>query len=612
MSAALEADEGLEVLLEHVRDVRGFDFTGYKRASLGRRIRKRMLDVGVDTFADYLSVLEASPAELTELFDTILINVTAFRRDRPAWDHLASVVIPRILDGRDPDEPLRVWSAGCSSGEEAYSLAVLLCDAVGVERFRRSVKIYGSDVDEDAIAQARQARSTHAALTDGFTAEQIEQYFQPGDGGYVFRSDLRRSVIFGRHDLVQDPPISRIDLLVCRNTLMYFNAEVQRRVLRSFHFALDDGGFLFLGQSESLVTRTDLFVVDDLAHHVFRKRVGVDRSGPLLTPLRTAVADDGPVASLLRSGFESSPLPQLLVDGAGRLLHASRRARQQFGLSQRQMGRPLRDLEVSYRPIDLRSRLDEAAASSQPVVVPDVRWEGPDGSVEIYEVVFSALGNGDGGGGTSITFTPTGRVQSLREELLSARREVEAAHEEIRSAVEELETTNEELQSTNEELETTNEELHSTNEELETMNEELQSTNEELESINGELRHATAGLDRATSFLGAVLGSIGSAVVVLDDQLAVRAWNGDAEELWGVRAEEAQGQHVMNLDIGLPVEGLRDPIRAALADGRRHEEELEAVNRRGRSVRCCVRIAPLVEADSVTGVILRMDVAAAP
>src|SRR4051794_12404884 len=272
--AAVEPDDGMEELLQYVKESRGFDFTGYKRASLTRRIQKRMAMAGADGYAAYQEILEAEPDEFVELFNTILINVTGFLRDPESWAYFAEDIIPRIVEGKEEDETIRVWSAGCASGEEPYSLAVLMCDIVGEDRFRRSVKIYGTDADNEALVQARHARYPIKALNSAFTEEQVSRYFEMEDLAMVFRKDLRRSVIFGRHDLVQDPPISRVDLLVCRNTLMYFNAEVQRRILGNFHFALNDGGYLFLGKSEAMVTRTSLFSVVDARRHVFEKRPG--------------------------------------------------------------------------------------------------------------------------------------------------------------------------------------------------------------------------------------------------------------------------------------------------------------------------------------------------
>src|SRR5215471_21363399 len=227
-------------LLDYIRRVRRFDFSGYKRSSLSRRISKRMQDGHCDSYADYQDYLEVHPNEFGELFNTILINVTSFFRDAAAWDYVAAEVVPRIVSGKQMGEPIRVWSAGCASGEEAYSLAMLLCEVLGVDQFRARVKIYGTDADEEALTKARQANYSMREL-DGVPADYIERYFDQGNGGtgsYTFRSDLRRSVIFGRHDLVQDAPISRLDLLLCRNTLMYFNAETHQRILERFNFAL--------------------------------------------------------------------------------------------------------------------------------------------------------------------------------------------------------------------------------------------------------------------------------------------------------------------------------------------------------------------------------------
>src|SRR5438105_10977852 len=258
-----QASPELASLLEYLRTARGFDFTGYETARRERRISKRVKAVGCDGYVDYQDYLEANPGEFTELFNTILINVTAFFRDREAWDYVASDVIPRMLADIPESETIRVWSAGCASGEEAYSAAILLAGALGGADFRRRVKIYATDIDDEALAAARQAMYPVAAVKD-LPMEIVEKYFEPNAGGLVFRPDLRRSVIFGRNDLVQDAPISRVDLPVCRNTLMYFNAETQARIVSRFHFALGPGGVLFLGKAEMLLSHTNLFMPIDL------------------------------------------------------------------------------------------------------------------------------------------------------------------------------------------------------------------------------------------------------------------------------------------------------------------------------------------------------------
>src|SRR3954469_5205437 len=240
-STAQQSSDSLERLLTHLKGTRGFDFTGYKRTSLERRIRKRMEAIGVPDFDEYLEYLEVHQDEFPALFDTILINVTGFFRDPPAWEYYRTEVIPRLLETLGPSEPIRVWSAGCAAGQEPYTLAMVLAEALGTEAYLERVKIYGTEVDEDALNHARQA-SYSTAEVETIPPPLLERYFEQGDQRFSFRKDLRRALIFGRNDLTQDAPISRIDLLTCRNTLMYFNAETQARILNLFHFALNPWG----------------------------------------------------------------------------------------------------------------------------------------------------------------------------------------------------------------------------------------------------------------------------------------------------------------------------------------------------------------------------------
>ncbi len=263
-------DSDFEALLNYLKRARGFDFTGYKRPSLMRLMRKRMAKVGVESFSEYLDYLEANSIELTHLFDALLLNVTTFFRDATAWNYLTEEIVPLILANKTENEPIRVWSAGCASGEEAHTLAIILAEALGVEAFRSRVKIYATDVDEDALSRGRLASYSDKELRD-VPDTLREQYFEPSRTHYTFRNDLRRCVIFGRHDLVQDAPISRLDLLVCRNTLMYFNAETQGRILARFHFALKNTGFLFVGKAEMLLTHVNLFNPVQLKYRIFSK-----------------------------------------------------------------------------------------------------------------------------------------------------------------------------------------------------------------------------------------------------------------------------------------------------------------------------------------------------
>jgi two-component system CheB/CheR fusion protein len=599
----------LDALLEHLKRQRGFDFTGYKPASLERRIAKRMEMVGCEGYDDYLDLLEVHPDEFTELFNTILINVTSFFRDPSAWAHLRDAVLPELLAARAGDgEPIRVWSAGCASGAEAYSLAILLVEALGDTAFHERVKIYATDVDEHALAEARAAVYKPKEV-EGVPPELLERYFEPVDGGHRVRQDLRRAVIFGRNDLVQDAPISRIDVLACRNTLMYFNAETQDRILRRMHFALRETGVLFLGRSEMLITHAERFRPTDVKHRIFHKVPAPRRERPSsAAPAGALVAAAVPHA-LSEAVADATPVAQIAVSETGALAFANQRAQGLFRIGAPDIGRPIQDLELSYRPLELRSLIEAAYADQRLAVQRAVDHTGGDGVARVFDVHVTPLYSDDALLGASVAYLDVTSSHALQQELDRSRTELENAYEELQSAVEELETTNEELQSTNEELETTNEELQSTNEELETMNEELQSTNEELQTINDELRRRTLELNDANVFLETILTSMGMAVAVLDADQHVRVWNAHAEELWGARADEVRGHHILALDIGLPLDRLRAGVRAAMAGGRpRIEEEITATNRRGRSIACRVTILPLaIDGEAPRGAILLME-----
>jgi chemotaxis methyl-accepting protein methylase len=264
-------DPEFEALIRHIQQSRGVDFRGYKRTSLRRRITKRMEEVGVESFAAYHAFLEAHPQEFVELLNTVLINVTSFFRDTEAWDVLRDEVIPRLLRRERPaQDQVRVWSVGCASGEEPYSLAILFAEALGAAEFCQRVKIYATDLDEAALSVARHA-SYAPREVESVPPELLEKYFERTNNHYVVSRELRKCVIFGRHNVVHDAPISRIDLLVCRNLLIYLESETQDQVLPRLHYALADDGVLFLGKAETQLARSKLFQPVELKHRIFRK-----------------------------------------------------------------------------------------------------------------------------------------------------------------------------------------------------------------------------------------------------------------------------------------------------------------------------------------------------
>jgi two-component system CheB/CheR fusion protein len=308
--------------------------------------------------------------------------------------------------------------------------------------------------------------------------------------------------------------------------------------------------------------------------------------------------------------LEQSPVPRILVDANGTVALATQRARTMFSLKPKDIGRPLQDLELSYRPAELRSLVEQAYAERRAVTLTSVERRFADGEVQYLDIVVQPIFDESLEPlGAGITFFDVTRYALLQEELQRAREEVQTANEELQSSNEELETTNEELQSSNEELETTNEELQSTNEELETMNEELQSTNEELQTLNEELRQRTEEAGALNHFLKSVLASVRSGAIAVNRNLDVTMWNHRAEDLWGLRAEEVQGKSLLNLDIGLPVNELRNIARACeQIDGGHQETILEAVNRRGKPIKCRIVCSPLMAGPNKReGMILLMD-----
>ncbi|TMD40471.1 MAG: PAS domain-containing protein [Chloroflexi bacterium] len=597
----LEAGTDFESLIEYLRDARGFDFTGYKRASLMRRVASRCSELGIDNFREYHDYLQVHPDEFVTLFNKILINVTEFFRDRSAWDYVRDHLVPRIV-ARDGD--IRIWSAGTSSGEEAFSAAILFCDALGEVSYLDRVKIYATDVDDEALSKARA----------GYTAKELEslggdfkeRYFDRQGERFVFRTELRRAMIFGRHDLTQDAPISRLDLLICRNTLIYLTAETQARILARFHYALNDDGYLFVGRAEMLLTHAALFTPVELKERLFTKVARLQLRERLMLLAQSGSTDaSNHVARQLRVrelATEGAPFPQVVIDSGGILVSANQPARELFEVPLTDIGRALKDLQLSYNPIDMRTPIDKVSRDRQATTMPGAEIKGTDGTSRMFDVHVAPLIDEDGSlVGTAINFFDVSHLMRLRAD-------VDRMRQELQSGKEELETTNEELQSTVEELETTNEELQSTNEELETLNEELESTNAELESINTDLRLRTGEVERLNTLLLAITGNIEVGAAVLDAMFRVQVWNERAADLWGIRSDETLGRSFFDLDIGLPAEQLNEMIQAGSGGHPRHGELIvDATTRKGRHIRCRVIAHTLGDGERPSGVVVVME-----
>ncbi|WP_071187974.1 CheR family methyltransferase [Trichormus sp. NMC-1] len=596
-----DKDPEFENLLVYLRQNRGFDFTGYKYSTLMRRIRKRMQSLNLEAFGNYLDYLEVHPEEFNYLFNIILINVTSFLRDPVAWEAIVEKVLPNIIQGKNKTDKIRIWSAGCASGEEAYTIAMLMTEMLGAEEFRNRVKIYATDVDEEALNQGRQA--IYSAKDIHLVPQHLQKkYFEVINNRYVFQPDLRRNVIFGRHDLLQDAPISRLDLLVARNTLMYFNSESQGRILRGFHFALKDTGYLFLGKAEMLLTYANMFTPLDLKNRIFTKASQPSRRERLLFMANSGEAESSYFLSkqvrLRDLAFDATPIAQIVVDTDNKLVMINEQSKILFNLSNKDLNCTFQDLEISYRPLELRSLIDQVYNERRPIIIPNVTRYWSNTEIQSLDVrVKPLLDNNDVISGVSITFEDVTSYIQLQEDLQRSKQEQE--------------TTNEELQSTNEELETMNEELQSTNEELETMNEEVNFTNEELQSINDALNQKTRELNQTNVVLVSILRSLQTGILVIDQNFTILVWNHFLEDMWGLRNNEVVGNSLFSLDIGLPIEQLRSPILDTLSSKEGFQEMVvNGINRRGRQIKCYVSITPMWGTDMKGAVVMIADVEA--
>lgn len=536
-------DVSLKGLLQELAEQRGFDFRGYKKTTLERRFRRRMFQLNLGSYADYGEYIRKNPDEINELLSTILINVTEFFRDPPAWEILRHEIVPPILRRVKPGHSFRAWSAGCASGEEAYSMAILLAQYFGTHIQDYDIKIYATDIDEDALNTARRGEYSVEGLRR-VRPEWREKYFH-GKGLLRVNREIRRLVIFGRSNLVQDAPISHVNLLLCRNVLIYFDAELQKQILNRLHYALEDGGILFLGKSESQLTNSSQFQRLNSRWRIFqritaapfleeRPEQGQENAEPVANgrPLRNNHELEF-LRQQQRYMLETLRIGVISLGPDDAITQHNSSALTLLGLQPANLaGRRLSDTDIMIRIPELNSQLQATRLNNESTRFQTRSKVGTE--EKRLEMSLRPLLNAAGDRSGTIVYIDD---QTLQEKLQSTVEELESTSEELQSANEELETTNEELQSTNEELETTNEELQSTNEELETTNEELQSLNEELETTNQELEERTKELDQVNSVYAQTLEKIRMPVLLVNQDRHIEFWNTMALRLFGFKSK---------------------------------------------------------------------------
>ncbi|MGJ3230702.1 MAG: CheR family methyltransferase [Oceanicaulis sp.] len=578
-----EIEEHLDAILDAVAGDDGPDFGKYKPGTLVRRIDRRLMLRRQPTVQGYIKALKREEDERNRLLQDFLIGVTRFFREGDAFSELAKAAIQPLVES-DQDS-FRIWVPGCSTGEEAYTLAILMLEAMEEANNRRPLKIFGTDIDLAALRHARAGIYNVGAVAD-LTEERRERYFRKDNGRFRVSQELRDSVVFAPHNLVEDPPFSRLDLVTCRNLLIYLNDRTQANVIPRFHYSLNPGGYLMLGASESLGSQTKYFKTLDRTHRIFQRN---DSARPGYSALHTdrgrrrATAHDGGAAPTpvghqaikesrarndaasfneeVERSFQAQFAPAYLVaDPQDEVLYISdgmaQYVRPRRGAPSSSVDAYLtEELRLPVQTALTRARRNKAAASSENVVVQ------VDGESELVDVMAAPM-NADEGR-YFVVLRPV-RVQDTDklESLADARKaddkdllehEVSTLKQQLSSTLTEYEGMEQELRTTNEELLSMNEELQSSNEELETSREELQSINEELETINAELTENNRQLSQANSDLKNLFESTDVATLFLDSQMCVRLYTPKLSELFGVRER----------DIGRPISDLASRVNYA-------------------------------------------------
>ena len=549
----------------------GHDFSRYKEGTLLRRIRRRLQVQHLTSAEDYLAVLAQDATEAESLLKDLLIGVTQFFRDPDAFQTLAQQIVPRIVQGKVTEAPIRIWVPGCASGEEAYSVAILLREHLERLEARRFVQIFATDLDAEMLAEARHGRYP-ADIAEQVSPERLARFFVREGQHYQTIKELREMCIFSEHSLIRDPPFSQLDLISCRNVLIYLSAELQKKLVPLFHYALRPGGFLFLGPSEGIAGTPELFEATDKRNRIFRRKEMVIRpmvefplsgrgatrvvSGPPLAPLASLPAapsaQEKTSAAFERVLRDEYTYPSAVINERGDVLFIAGPMNRYLQLPAGAMTTPnlLESFRGSLRQ-ELRTALRTARSDRRKVVRSDIPVEVEDSTrtvrlvvrpmpavdpeVGLLLVVVQEGISAEQTGEPDVDVGPPA-LEQLEDELRSTRAE-------LKTTVEELESANEEMKSSNEELISTNEELQSANEEMQTSKEELQSLNEELETVNTELRQKVDELGDANSDLQNLFAATEIATIFLDRSLRVAKFTPAATALF----------HLLEADVGRPL-----------------------------------------------------------
>jgi two-component system CheB/CheR fusion protein len=632
LDKAVEKGEGVEAIGRTIcailHDRTGHDFSGYKTRTFYRRIERRMQVLQIPSLNAYVEHLRQSPSEVDRLFRDLLIGVTNFFRDANAFEALEEVVMPRLFEGKTASDTIRVWVPGCATGEEVYSLAIMLREQVERSRSRAKVQLFATDIDEAALSVARSGRYPDTLL-QGVSKGRLERFFTAEGTSYVVSKHIRDMCVFSPHSVVRDPPFSRMDLISCRNLLIYLNSELQGRVIPVFHYALKPNGFLFLGTSENLTQHGELFSAVDKKNRIYQRRAD-GGAVPYLPALfrrygvPAVMGGEGKVTveRSLRQRVDARVLeryipPNVVVTRDGDIINYSGGTGKYL---EAPPGRPSRSIMAMARRglrFALRSALHEAIDSGHTAVRDNIAIDTDDKgeSVKIvvepleqddheplFLVVFQELRTSAGDEQQPAPKRRKGQARDPGLEQLE--RELREVRERLQSTAEEYETAIEELKSSNEEMVSVNEELQSTNEELETSKEELQSVNEELQTVNHELTIKIEELDRANSDLRNLYESTQIATIFLDRNLVIRTFTPAVTRIFNLIPTD-RGRPLTDISHNLDYAELAQDVQQVFGTRQAHERR---VKRNDGSAHYIARVLPYWAADGkIDGAVLTFN-----
>ncbi len=618
-------EELLRRILTHVRVRTGHDFSKYKRGTVWRRIARRMQVTRSETPDNYYDVLREKPDEAEALFADLLISVTSFFRDKEAFETLETRVIPLLFADKPVDRAIRVWVPGCATGEEVYSISMLLLEHVSQQKIRSTIQVFGSDIDTRALGVAREGRYP-AAIEADVSEDRLRRFFVRQGDHYHVRQELREIVLFANHSLLKDPPFSRIDLVACRNLLIYLDRELQELACNTFHYALNPGGFLMLGASETADSPVGLFHTFDRKARIYQSMATremrllprlLSSTGALHEQASQVMRRSGVTAplhdaALHREALEQLAPPSILVDQSHRVLHMSENAGRFLQPAGGFLTGNIVDLVRPELRFELRSALHKVFEQSESwlsLPIP-VRFNGALHRVLMH--VKAVGGQDDGKAGKAVVLFIEGGTMELGAEghltqndasndiVIRLREELQQTQARLRTTREESESANEELRAANEELQSINEEYRSTSEELETSKEELQSMNEELQTVNSELKLKLEVVSRANSDLQNLMAATDFGILFLDSSLRIKRFTRQVTELFSVTPND-EGRPIADFAHRLEYDNLIKDARAVLANLTPIKHEIRSRDGRWYDVR--LRPYRTVD-DKIDGIVL--------